>query len=167
MEIGGSHGFDQSVDYGISMSVPRSQLGSKGNNFVKHVVEQAAVKGIPVKLKDAVSMNVQMCGTINSPDVKEDMDATVDHAASDLKKEMDDFVNAKLDSARQILHSASGQTKKSLYVQTVYKSKAKKTSKSVAKQAASSRSKKKHRKRLKHFSASAKKTESLFLLQLV
>ncbi len=111
MEIGGSHGFDQSVDYGISLKVPRSQLGNKGSNFVKHVVEQAAVKGIPVKLKDAVSMNVQMCGTINSPDVKEDMDAVVDHAATDLKKEIDDFVNAKLDSARQILRSPSPSAK--------------------------------------------------------
>jgi len=161
MEIGGSHGFDQSVDYGISMKVPRNQLGNKGSNFVKHVVEQAAVKGIPVKLKDAVSMNVQICGTINSPDVKEDMDAMVDHAATDLKQEIDDFVNAKLDSARQILHNPAPSAKKSLYVETGYKSKetvkTKKHSKSVHKHPTSAKSKKKHKKTAKHYSASLKK----------
>ena len=152
MEIGGSHGFDQSVDYGISLKVPRSQLGNKGSNFVKHVVEQAAVKGIPVKLKDAVSMNVQICGAINSPDVKEDMDAVVDHAATDLKKEMDDFVNAKLDSARQLLHNPAAFDKKPVYVQASYKSKAvktKKSSKTVHKKATHTKPKKK--KHIKHY----------------
>jgi hypothetical protein len=148
MVIGGSHGFDQSVDYGISLKVPRSQLGNKGSKFVKHIVEQAAVKGIPVKLMDAVSMSVQICGAINSPDVREDMDATVDHAATDLKKEIDDFVNAKLDSARQILHRPPVPEKKSLYVQASYKSKAavrkKKPSKAIHKRAAHTKTKKKH-----------------------
>ena len=154
MEIGGSHGFDQSVDYGISLKVPRSQLGNKGSNFVKRVVEQAAVKGIPVKLKDAVSMNVQICGAINSPDVKEDMDAVVDHAATDLKKEIDDFVSAKLDSARQLLHNPAAFEKKPMYVQTSYKSKTvktKKSSKSVHKHPTHTKTKKKHRKQVKHY----------------
>jgi hypothetical protein len=155
MEISGSHGFDQSVDYAISLKVSRSQLGNKGSNFVKHVVEQAAVKGIPVKLKDAVSMNVQICGAINSPDVKEDMDAVVDHAASDLKNEIDEFVNAKLDSARQQLHNPAPSVKKPLYVQAGYKSKAvakiKKSSKSVHKKQV--HTKKKHKKPVRqHYS---------------
>jgi hypothetical protein len=157
MEIGGSHGFDQSVDYGISLKVPRSQLGNKGSKFVKHVVEEAAVKGIPVKLKDAVSMNVQICGAINSPDVKEDMDAMVDHAATDLKKEIDDFVNAKLDSARQILHKPPVPEKKPLYVQASYKSKAtakkKKSSKSAHKSVKHTKTKKIHKKAVRHYSA--------------
>jgi hypothetical protein len=158
MEIGGSHGFDQSVDYGISLKVPRSQLGNRGSNFVKHVVEQAAVKGIPVKLQDAVNMNVQICGTINNPDVKEDMDAMVDHAATNLKKEIDDFVNAKLDSARQLLHNPSAFDKKPMYVQTSYKSKTIKTKKSskhtraAHKKTNHSNTKKKQKKRARHYS---------------
>ncbi|HZZ76765.1 MAG TPA: AsmA-like C-terminal region-containing protein [Puia sp.] len=158
MEIAGSHGFDQSVDYGISLKVPRSQLGNRGSNFVKHVVEQAAVKGIPVKLQDAVNMNVQVCGTINNPDVKEDMDAVVDHAATNLKKEIDDFVNAKLDSARQLLHNPSAFDKKPLYVQTSYKSKTVKTKKSskhskpAQKKTRHTGTTKKHKKKVKHYS---------------
>src|ERR1700730_19461595 len=104
MEIDGTHGFDQTLDYDINLKVPRSQLGNKGNMFVKNVITEAADKGIPIKLKDAVSMNVKMNGTINSPDVKTDMNAVVDNAAVDLKKEVNDFVNAKLDSAKHELH---------------------------------------------------------------
>ena len=105
LQIGGSHGFDQSLDYDISLKVPRSQLGNKGSIFVKNVVVQAADKGIPVKLEDAVSMNVRMNGTLSSPEVKADMDAVVDNAATDLKKEVNEFVNAKLDSAKQQLRN--------------------------------------------------------------
>ncbi len=159
MEVGGTHGFDQSIDYGIYLKVPRNRLGSKGSTFVKEVVTQAAEKGIPVKLKDAVSMNVKMSGTINSPDVKTDMDSTVGTAAADLKKEMDDFVNAKLDSARQQLRSPSA-TKKPLYVQASYKTKTKKTGKSAHKSAAHAKSKKKHKKQSKNYTTSLKKTKT-------
>jgi uncharacterized protein (DUF1778 family) len=99
-------------------------------------------------------MNVQICGAINSPDVKEDMDAMVDHAATDLKKEIDDFVNAKLDSARQILHNPSAFEKKPLYSQASYKSKpvkTKKHSKSAHKHATPAKSKKRHKKTVKHY----------------
>jgi len=123
MQIGGSHGFDQSLDYDISLKVPRSQLGSKGSMFVKNVVVQAADKGIPVKLDDAVSMNIRMNGTLTSPEVKADMDAVVDNAATDLKKEVSDFVNAKLDSAKQQLRNPPAAGKKQIFVQTGNKSK--------------------------------------------
>ncbi len=159
MEVGGTHGFDQSLDYGIYLKVPRNRLGSKGSLFVKDIVTQAAEKGIPVKLKDAVSMNVKMSGTINSPALKTDMDSTVGSAAADLKKEMDDFVNAKLDSARQQLRNPS-TTKRQLYVQASYKTKAKKTNKSVHKSTAHTKSKKKHKKQSKNYSTSLKKTKT-------
>jgi hypothetical protein len=147
MEIAGTHGFDQSLDYDISLKVPRSQLGSKGSLFVKNVVTQAADKGIPVRLGEAVSMNVRMGGTLNSPEVKTDMDAVVDNAASDLKKEINEFVNARLDSAKQQLHNPSAASKKQIFVQTANKTKpvakAKKNAKTVKKKTVHPKGKKK------------------------
>jgi len=164
MEIGGTHGFDQSLEYAVNLSVLRSQLGSKGSMFVKHVVEQAADKGIPVKLKDAVSMNVKMSGTINSPDVRTDMDALVDKASNDLNKEVSDFVNAKLDSAKQELKHPQSPPGKQLYVQTAYKSKTntkpKKTSVTDRKKTTHKTLKKKHKKPVRHYSTSLKKGKS-------
>jgi len=164
MEIGGTHGFDQSLDYDVKLKLPRSQLGNKGNMFVKTVVTQAADKGIPVKLKDAVSMNVKMCGTINSPDVRADMDAMVSNAATDLEKEVNDFVNAKLDSSRQQLQKPSAPAKKQLFVQTSYKSKTKvkgkKSSSSRHTKTVHTKTKKKKKPARKNYSASLKKDKS-------
>ena len=164
MEIGGTHGFDQSLDYNIKLKLPRSQLGNKGVVYVKNVVKQAADKGIPVKLSDAVSMNVKMGGTINNPDVKQDMDALVDNAATDLKKEVDDFVNAKLDSAKQQLQNPKSSTKKPLFVQTADKPKThvktKKISGSAHKKPALTRTKKKQKRSRKNYAISLKKEKS-------
>ncbi len=164
MEIAGTHGFDQSLEYAVILKVPREQLGSKGSMFVKNVVEQAADKGIPVKIKDAVSMNVKMGGTINSPDVKTDMDAVVDKASSDLNKEVNDFVNAKLDSAKQELKHPQSTARKQLFVQTAYKSKSnakpKKTFAGIHKKHSHKTPKKKHKKPVRHYSTSLKKEKS-------
>jgi hypothetical protein len=158
MVIGGTHGFDQSLDYDAIMKVKRSQLGSKGSMFVKNVVEQAADKGIPVKLKDAVTMNVKVCGTINGPDVRTDMDAVVSDAATSLEKEVNDFVNAKLDSAKEQLHPVA-PAKKQIMVQTAYKSKThvktKKPTKSRHKSTVHSKARKK--KPVKNYTISLKK----------
>ena len=162
MVIGGAHGFDQSLDYDVIMKVKRSQLGSKGSTFVKNVVEHAADKGIPVKLRDAVTMNVKVCGTINGPDVRTDMDAVVSNAATDLEKEVNDFVNAKLDSAKEQLHPAV-PAKKPIMVQTSYKSKmhakAQKKTKPIHKNTVHSKSKKK--KPVKNYTISLKKGKSV------
>ena len=161
--VSGMHGFDQTLDYGISLKVPRNQLGNKGSEFVKNVVTDAADKGIPVKLRDAVSMNVKMSGTINTPDVKTDMNSMVDNAAVDLKKEVNEFVNAKLDSAKHELHHPSA-AKKQLIVQTAYKTKGhpktKKSSTAAHKNTVHPKSKKKQKKTKKYYTTSLKRAKS-------
>src|SRR5581483_9172209 len=49
-EIAGSNGFDQTINYGINLSVPRTSLGGEANSMVNNLVSQATSKGIPVKL---------------------------------------------------------------------------------------------------------------------
>ena len=156
-DIEGIHGFDQSIDYDVSLKIPRSDLGKKGNRFVKNVVLQAAEKGIPVKIRDAVRMDVKMTGSINSPEVKTDMDALVSHSETDLKKEVDEFVNAKLDSAKQQVKSHP--VKKSTVVQTSYHSKkATKTKKTTHKKTTHTKAKKK--KSGRNYTTESKKTRS-------
>jgi hypothetical protein len=131
---------------------------------VKNVVTQAADKGIPIKLRDDVSMNVKMSGTINNPDVKTDMNELVDNAAADLKKEVNDFVNAKLDSAKQQLHNPTVPAKKQLYTQAAYKSKkhvkVKRSSASAHKSVVHTKQKNKKKNTSKYYSRSLKKGQS-------
>ncbi|RYY60359.1 MAG: hypothetical protein EOO05_10150 [Chitinophagaceae bacterium] len=100
MEIGGMHGFDQSIDYVIGMKVPRKYLGTQGNNLVNGLVSQANNKGIPVKLSDVIDLNVKMKGSFTNPSISTDLKQVAGDAVSDLKEQAQDFAQAKLDSAK-------------------------------------------------------------------
>ncbi len=113
MQIGGMHGFDQSIDYIIGMKVPRKYIGTQGNNLINGLVTQASNKGIPVKLGETVDLNIKMLGSISNPSIKTDLKAVAGDAVQDLKEQAKDFAQAKIDSAKQTLKdsikSASGK----------------------------------------------------------
>ena len=100
MQIGGMHGFDQSIDYIIEMKVPRKYLGNEGNHLVNGLIAQATSKGIPVKLSDMVDLSVKMGGSITNPSIKIDLQKVVGDAKDELKEQAKDFAQQKIDSAK-------------------------------------------------------------------
>jgi AsmA-like C-terminal region len=100
MQIGGLHGFDQSIDYIIEMKVPRKYLGNEGNNLVNGLIAQATSKGIPVRLSDMIDLSVKMGGSITNPSIKIDLQTVVGDAADELKEQAKDFAQQKIDSAK-------------------------------------------------------------------
>ncbi len=100
MEIGGFHGFDQSLDYTINLRVPRSLMGEKGNAFVNNLVTQINNKGLPIKVGDIVPIQIKLGGFIKSPQLKTDLKQTASDLSEDLKKQVIDFAKEKIDSTK-------------------------------------------------------------------
>ncbi|MFT3701618.1 MAG: AsmA-like C-terminal region-containing protein [Agriterribacter sp.] len=111
MEIGGMHGLDQSIDYGIAMKLPRSLIGSQGNALIDNLAKQANSKGIPVKLSDFINLNVKMGGTLTNPQIKTDLKDAGGDMAADLKKQAADFAQQKIDSAKKELKDSANAVK--------------------------------------------------------
>lgn len=103
LQIGGTHGLDQSMDYVIAMKVPRKYMGNAGNNMVNNLVSKANNKGIPVKLGEMIDLNVKMTGSISNPNIAVDLKQVAGDAIQDLKQQALDFAKAKADSANQRL----------------------------------------------------------------
>ncbi|HKZ66589.1 MAG TPA: AsmA-like C-terminal region-containing protein, partial [Chitinophagaceae bacterium] len=101
LQIGGMHGFDQSINYVIAMKVPRKYLGTQGNNLINGLATQASNKGIPVTLGETVNLNVKMAGSLSNPSIKTDLKEVAGDAVADLKQQAADFAQAKADSAKQ------------------------------------------------------------------
>ncbi len=101
MEIGGMHGFDQSLDYLINMKVPRALMGDKGNAYVNGLVSQVNNKGVPLKLGDFINLKVNMGGSITNPVLKTDLKQAGSSLAEDLKQQATDFAKAKIDSTKK------------------------------------------------------------------
>ncbi|MBS1655528.1 MAG: AsmA-like C-terminal region-containing protein, partial [Bacteroidetes bacterium] len=111
MQIGGMHGFDQSIDYIIQMKVPRKYLGTQGNSLLNNLATQAASKGVPVKLGDVVDLNIKMGGSITNPSVKTDLKETAGDAMKDLQQQAADFAQQKIDSTKQTMKDSLNKVK--------------------------------------------------------
>lgn len=96
MQVAGSHGLDQSMDYNMQLALPRTMLGTQGNALVDNLVSQANNKGIPVKLSDSVHLNIAMGGSMLKPAIKTDLKETTNN----IKSQATALVQAKVDSAK-------------------------------------------------------------------
>ncbi len=114
MEIGGMHGFDQSLDYIINLKVPRKLIGEKGNALVNDLAIQASNKGIPLKLNDIVNLNIKMNGTIASPVFKTDLKEMAGDMATELKQQAVNMAKEKADSTKLALKDTMNNVKKQL-----------------------------------------------------
>jgi len=114
MEVGGMHGFDQSIDYIINMKLPRALLGEKGNQLINGLVSQANNKGVPVKLSDVINLKVNMGGTITNPAIKTDLKQASASLADDIKAQATNFVESKKAAADSALQVAKAEVKDSI-----------------------------------------------------
>jgi uncharacterized protein involved in outer membrane biogenesis len=121
-EIAGSHGFDQTIDYGINLSVPRSTLGAAGNNMINGLVSQAAAKGIPVTVGDKVNLTVKISGTMTSPKIETNLKnvagSAVDNIQQQAQQKIDSVKSVVKDSVKvlktQAVDAAKNELKKQL-----------------------------------------------------
>ena len=107
MEVGGSHGFDQSLDYDVAMKAPRSLLGGQANNVVNDLISKVGSKGVAVKVDDKVTLPVKIGGTLTNPVLKMDLKSALSSTAGSLKSQAADMVKARVDSARQQLRDTA------------------------------------------------------------
>ncbi|MDR6966327.1 hypothetical protein J2X31_000320 [Flavobacterium arsenatis] len=78
VNIGGSHGFDQSMDYNVKFNVPAKYLGTEVNNLIAKLspADAAKLENVPV--------NAVLTGNFKNPKVSTDMKAAVTNLANQL-----------------------------------------------------------------------------------
>jgi hypothetical protein len=111
MEVGGTHGLDQTIDYAINMKVPRSMMGSAANNLVNSLSAEAAKKGVPVNVGDVIPLTVHMGGTMTNPTIKTDMSAGSNSLADEMKQQATNFAKAAADSAKVAIKDSANAIK--------------------------------------------------------
>jgi hypothetical protein len=102
-EIGGSHGFDQTLKYGANFVVPRSLMGSQANTMVNGLVSQAASKGIPITLGDKVNLAVNITGTVTAPKIETNLKNVAGNAVANVKEEIKKEVERRVDSVKTVV----------------------------------------------------------------
>jgi hypothetical protein len=113
MEIGGMHGFDQSIDYAIGMKVPRAMMGADANNLVNSLAQQATSKGIPVKISDYINLKINMVGTITNPQIKTGLNAPGSDLSTEAKQQAAVFAKQATDSVKTVVNAKTNEAKDS------------------------------------------------------
>jgi len=116
MLIGGTHGFDQSLDYLVQMKLPRKYLGTQGNALVNNLVTQASNKGVPITVGDMVNLKITMRGNLNDPTIRTDLKESTQDATTELSQQAADFAKAKVDSTKRAVKDSVSVIKKEVAV---------------------------------------------------
>lgn len=101
MEIGGFHGFDNSIDYAIQMKLPRRLMGVQGNNLINNLAADAFKKGIPLNLSEIITLHIKLTGSISDPVIGINLKEIAGDAIKQLEDQAKEFIKAKIDSSKQ------------------------------------------------------------------
>jgi uncharacterized Zn finger protein (UPF0148 family) len=116
MEIGGLQGigFDEGINYAINLKLPRALMGTQGNQFVDNLAAAINSKGIPLKVGETVNLKLGMTGTIKNPSLKVDLKQSGETLVDQMKEQVKDFAQAKIDSAKNAVKDTLNILKKQL-----------------------------------------------------
>lgn len=112
--ISGSTGLDQSIDYKWTMEIPKSMLGSAGNNAMSGLLSQLNQKaGTNVQLPEKINVDVLFGGTITKPTIKTSIKDFAQNIKEDIKEQVTQaIVDKAAEEAQKILEEAQKQVDK-------------------------------------------------------
>ncbi|MFN8143067.1 MAG: AsmA-like C-terminal region-containing protein [Bacteroidia bacterium] len=84
-KIGGSNGFDQTIDYTMVSDIPRSAFGGTANAALNTLISSANSKGANFSVGDVIPVSIKIGGTVNDPKVSTDLNKQGAKAMDDLK----------------------------------------------------------------------------------
>lgn len=112
-EVTGSTGFDQTVDYKVSMKVAKEKLGGKANDVASSILGKINSKGANLNLPSIIPVNFTIGGTVTNPKIKSDLGNQAKNVVTDLKDKVVDTVkktfNKEID---KIMEEARNQSQK-------------------------------------------------------
>ena len=89
-KVGGSNGFDQTIDYTVATEIPRSAFGGSANSVLTGLTSKAGVN-----VGETIPVEIKIGGTVNNPTVKTDINQLAAKAMDSLKAKAQAELDAK------------------------------------------------------------------------
>ncbi|MDQ3426571.1 MAG: AsmA family protein [Gemmatimonadota bacterium] len=96
MNVSGSNGLDQSLQYALRLRVPRSELGDAASQAVAGLVSRAGAAGIDLQAAQEIELGIQLGGTVTKPAVKVDAGSIVASAKEGAEQAVREAATQKL-----------------------------------------------------------------------
>ena len=110
MNVQGSNGLDQTMDYNLGLNLPRAMLGAKANETANAMIAKLNGKvGTNVSMSETIKVNAVLGGTFLKPtinlkygagDTKTAVKDVVNNAIADKRAELETKAQAKIDTVK-------------------------------------------------------------------
>lgn len=112
MMVAGSNGIDQSLDYALTLALPRGVLGEAADRFVQGLAERAGQVGLGLQAADSVRLGVRVGGTVSDPT----LDIGLGEAATSVQEQAEGAAEAaverRVEEAREQLDSTREEARR-------------------------------------------------------
>jgi hypothetical protein len=103
--VGGTHGFDQTMNYNLKLDVPAKYLGAEANKLIAKLSPSDANK------LENIPVNAVLTGTFKSPKVTTDMKSAVSNLTTLLvKQQKEKLVNQGTNALKDLLNGTKKDT---------------------------------------------------------
>lgn len=96
--MSGSNGFDQTIDYKMTLKVPSSELGA--GDAVNKLNSQAAGLGMNLKSVESINVDVLLKGTFDDPKVSVSLKDAVGSIKEEVKEQIKEKITEEVDKAK-------------------------------------------------------------------
>jgi hypothetical protein len=117
LQVAGSHGFDQSLQYTLGLRVARADLGAAANQAIASLISRAGRTGLNLQAADTVALAIKVGGTITSPTVQTNLADLVASTGQSVKQAAQQAVAQQVDSLKEKADSAADEARKKAQAQ--------------------------------------------------
>ena len=117
LQVAGSHGFDQSLQYTLGLRVARADLGAAANQAIASLISRAGRTGLNLQAADTVVLGIKVGGTITSPTVQTNLADLVASTGQSVKQAAQQAVAQQVDSLKEKADSAADEARKKAQAQ--------------------------------------------------
>ncbi len=97
LELIGSQGIDQTMDYDLGLQMPRSSLGSSANQAISTLSSQAKELGLNVDQNENLFIHGELTGSFSNPQIKLNLKESAKDVVEDVKEQVKEQVKKEVE----------------------------------------------------------------------
>lgn len=99
--ISGSQGIDQSLNYKMDMTMPRTELGGQANQVINDLISQANSKGAKINAGENINVKAFIGGTVTNPKISLNLKDQATDVVNDIKDQAKEKIKEEFNKAKE------------------------------------------------------------------
>lgn len=107
--ISGWNSFDETMEYVMQLSIPRSEFGGAANNVLNNLITEVNKKGANFSAGDVIPVAVMISGTVRDPKVSVSLKNMSLNLMEDMKQQIKETIQQKKEEAVEKVREEAGK----------------------------------------------------------